>query len=362
MASRATPPALPALPLFTVVATTHFEFGAKLGALATPRVQRWLSDYRPLQHTLLPFVATAPGAAALDSLLNASCAQFPHYCDEIEGLSHGSGAPLQSLQVLSLRHELTTLAGAAPHPECTDVLSAGVIAHNEDVSPELKASAFLVNASISETDTAYLAFHYPGTTAGHAFGFNHRARVAVTMNAIFPLQVDVGGSGCYYLSRAALDATSAADAVRRLSVRSAYGGSLNFGEVASGAVHNLEFAPHRTAPNLSDAVPASGAFHMNNYRRMLDVPAKDDASSDHRLRRARAIAKDHPVSAADLNSFWRVLGDRADPSYPLWRNTTKDDGGATAATATFELGVPALTIHVGGPPSDPATPRVRYVL
>ena len=27
-----------------------------------------------------------------------------------------------------------------------------------------------------------------------------------------------------------------------------------------------------------------------------------------------------------------------------------------------ELGVPALTIHVGGPPSDSATPRVRYVL
>jgi len=24
--------------------------------------------------------------------------------------------------------------------------------------------------------------------------------------------------------------------------------------------------------------------------------------------------------------------------------------------------VPALTIHVGGPPSDPATPHVRYVL
>ena len=103
MATPATPPALPALPLFTVVATTHFEFGAKLGALAAPRVQRWISDYRPLEKTLLPFVATAPGAAALESLLNASCTQFPNYCDEIEGLSHGSGAPLQSLQVLSLR-------------------------------------------------------------------------------------------------------------------------------------------------------------------------------------------------------------------------------------------------------------------
>ena len=41
-----------------------------------------------------------------------------------------------------------TLAGAAPNPVCTDVLSAGVIAHNEDASPELKASAFLVNESI----------------------------------------------------------------------------------------------------------------------------------------------------------------------------------------------------------------------
>ncbi len=60
MATPATPPALPALPLFTVVATTHFEFGAKLGALAAPRVQRWISDYRPLEKTLLPFVATAP--------------------------------------------------------------------------------------------------------------------------------------------------------------------------------------------------------------------------------------------------------------------------------------------------------------
>ena len=66
---------------------------AKLGALAAPRVQRWLTDYRPLQHTLLPYVATAPGAAALESLLNASCTQFPNYCEEVEGLAHGSGAP-----------------------------------------------------------------------------------------------------------------------------------------------------------------------------------------------------------------------------------------------------------------------------
>ena len=83
-------------------------------------------------------------------------------------------------------------------------------------------------------------------------------------------------------------------------MRSAYGGSLNFGEVASGAVHNLEL--RRTAGAEPERGVPVGAFHMNNYRRMLDVPAKDDASLES------------------------------------------------------ELGVPALTIHVGGPPST--SPRL----
>ena len=49
--------------------------------------------------------------------------------------------------------------------------------------------------------------------------------------------------------------------------------SLNFGEVGSGAVHNLEFAPHRSAPNPSPLI-------VHEARR------RQREEADHRRRRA----------------------------------------------------------------------------
>ena len=63
-----------------------------------------------------------------------------------------------------------------------------------------------------------------------------------------------------------------------------------------------------------------------------------------------------PVTAANLTTLWRILGDTADAQYPLYRR-------ATAATATFVLsatGGATLLVHEDGSPLNAATRTVRW--
>ena len=100
-------------------------------------------------------------------------------------------ALLLSLQALSLRHELTALAGAAPHPECTDVLSTGVIAHNEDGDPRVFNLSYFVNATLG--DLSFMAFTYAGalpvvsSSSSQLFVFSYVSPLLFSHSLLFSL-------------------------------------------------------------------------------------------------------------------------------------------------------------------------------
>ena len=347
-------------PLIQASVETHYELGLTIGRAACPRIRSWLKAYTALQAVLLPFVATQRGAEALSALSAASCAVVPAACEELRGLADGAGVAHETLMVMSLRHELSSLAsvGSPPtYPECTDVLAAdGAFAHNEDGHVALRTTAYYVNASVQADGSHHLALHYPASLAGHAFGFNG-AGLALSMNAVFPRAVDTHGAGGYFLTRAALDAPNVDALVAMLrAVPSASGASLNVGSAVECCT-NIEIGPGR-----GRFVVSSGELHMNEYLH-LDVPFVADVSSEHRLARARQIVAATPPRVANLTTLWAVLGDTLDPRYPLYRDAAPPDDSATAATATFQLSGPAapmLMVHEKGNPLDGKTKVVRF--
>lgn len=177
-------------PVVQAHAKTNYDAGVAIGSGACARIRAWLSGYAALHDTLLPFVNTAAGRAAFNSLKNASCGSFPEACDELRGLADGAGVDTSLPMVMSLRHELSALArrgvgaGAA---ECTDVLTDGALAHNEDGDPLLQTTGYYVNQSVSG-GVHHLSFRYPASLAGHAFGFNQYGLV-LSMNAVTPTTV-----------------------------------------------------------------------------------------------------------------------------------------------------------------------------
>jgi len=347
----------PVYPVIQAHVDTHLELGHAIGRAAGDRVRGWLKAYASLHETLLPFIATPDGAKAFASLKAANCDAFPAYCDEMRGLAAELGdVSFDTLMTMCLRHEVNALAKAANTSvelsrECTDILIPGAFSHNEDGDVALKDFAFFVNASVTDDGTAYFAFHYPVSLAGHAFAFNGRG-LAMSMNAISPRAVETSGLAIYFLTRSCLDAHSIDDAIARLAVpNGAYGGNVNLGWTGQKRVVSVEVGPAgatdiRTAENEDEPV-----FHMNEYLRISSVPFWPNPSSQHRLARAEAIvAGGSVVRREDPQSFLRILGDAEDTSYPIFRKST-------AATASFDLlaDPPTLTVRERGNPLDNST-------
>lgn len=308
-------------------------------------------------------VSCKGGQDAFTRLHRASCTAYPDYCDEINGLADGAGVPRQLTMVLSLKHELTFLARGNRSLECTDVLihskDTAVVAHNEDGNALVESTGYFVNATFKgkgrgrTLGTNFVAFQYPASVLGHAFGYNEHG-VVTSMNAVFPSEVNVNGVGCYFLSRSILDSQSTQNAVERARapVR-AYGTSNNVGSAASHDVVNIETSPDAIAVSS----PSPLAFHMNEYLHAKTAQHKDP-SSEHRLHRAEELAQNGGM--ADVQGALKVLSDTNDEQYPLYRTTTPPDDCSTLATAAFDLH--RCTLRVYTAPAATSAPVLEFSL
>jgi hypothetical protein len=369
-------------PIYQAHAKTHFELGLMIGNKASDLIHLWLKTYTALDKYLLPFSKTDKGISAVKTFQNKVCnsTTMKIYCDELRGMSNATGIPFNTFFILSLRHELTQLMknsdpSIQQDPECTDVLTKSTFAHNEDGTSALLDAGYYVNASVKSTNTAYFSFNYPASPSGHAFGVNLLSGMGMSMNAVFPKSVDLDGVPIYFLTRMAMGCKSATEIKNLiLSVRSAYGGSLNIGSAKDGVV-NIEFGPTSSGSSTKNLIvtspPVNGSaiFHMNEYLYLHGVPFDLDPSSEHRLKAAKRINVEHPVSASDSSSLLYVLSDRSDRDYPLWRNTSGLDDSSTAATALFEFmksgmksGRVLLTVFEKGNPMMKSTKKVVFEL
>jgi hypothetical protein len=332
---------------------SHYEVGLAMGRRFAQQVHRFFDGYDFLQERLLPFYRSPAGRDLYQSFLAQHRTHFAGYVAELEGMAQGAARPFEELFLVNLRGELGGLM-ALRRPKskgCADCLvltpQAALIGHNEDGSPAARDNLFLARLQVDANPT-FTVLCYPGFLPGNALGFN-AAGMVHTVDAVSPRRVRVGLAR-HFIARSLLDARSATDAIRRVTVPGrAAGFTYNVGSLSERRVFSVEVSPERQHVH-----EVRGHYvHTNHYLHLAGVAQGISASSRARLARARALCQaTPPASAAHVLA---LLGDQANRDYPIYRRATPPDQSATLCSALFDLDARRLHIYTRGPGQEPET-------
>ncbi len=326
-----------------------YGIGLGLGSAVAPFVHSRLvrlPEWRTLQRW-----RGSERVAAMEALVRE---RFPGYVRELEGLADGAGLEFGETFVWNCRRDLAAHAREG----CTTVVVPGerthLIAHNEDGHPEFRGHCLLATIR-QERAQAVVAFVYPASLPGNAFGANE-AGLVQTVNNVRTADVRAGIPR-QFLARAVLDAAGTDDAI----------GLLEGCQRASGYHHVLAQAGDPRV--LTVEAPASGVAvsavrgpfgHTNHLlsERLAHVPQTVTASSAARQARVQALCTALP-GTPDAEAVRAVLADR-DGALPIYRTDPDDpDEENTLATAIFRVGPDEVEWAVFDRADGPAVFRAR---
>lgn len=364
------------LPVVSPPPGSHYDVFKEVGRQMRDRMHRWVSQYDPLETVLRPYARSHEGAEVVAAYAATNAAAFPNTWKELQGLADGSGLDFETVFLMELRVELLRLARASlvvpnvnlaaaasweASQECSDIKVKGPgrhgwHVHNEDASPALQDSAYIVNATFidaaGEISSGYLGFHYPLTTIGHSMGFNIHG-IEVTENSVTPVELPRPGDiSAFFLNRHVMDATDFADAVARASLNDvnghySSGASLNIGSLHEGILGNVELSPGHDGEKVHVDVRYSQRgipqFHFNMYLHTAGLEQVPQTSSIHRLARAKQLETDFRANGALEGQAFvsAVVSDHDDVAFPVYRTNAKVE---TAASALFDLGLGTMAV------------------
>jgi len=356
---------------------TYFEVGEIVGYEAKDLIRTRLNRTLPLWQWLLK----TPAAQSLnESMFKATNTLFPELVVEMTGIAQGSGLSVAEVFFLNTIAELESLQGSYMG-HCTDVFSAGtnlstsVWGHNEDSGPHDCNLTYIVNATIYNTPKRvvvtekFVAYTYPGSVAGRAFGWNHHGLI-ITTNALFANNINTDNPRAIpraFHNRALYRAKDAVDALTLVTgIPSVTAFSLNLGSWIppkdnnplweSAPYHNAEIDPAGTfsylrvffrptmIPKPAPPVTASlhHLYHANNFQ-VLRGNATIDPSSTARIDRLNQFPV--PNTYAEVRN---MLGDTKNSSYPVWQHG-RAAGFYTMATALFRFDEGKVLIYANNP-------------
>lgn len=330
------------------VTGTHFEVGQAIGRRFAPQIQRLLATYEFFQQQLLPYHRTAEGQVRYQQFLEINRSRYPDYLAELEGLAHGAGCAFEDLFLINLRGEYRDYFYQYAHG-CSDcaVVTAEValIGHNEDGDPAFRDNMYLVHVKIKDKP-AFTALSYPGFLCGNAFGFN-RTGICFSVDNVRPL-AGKPGLGRHFVARSLFEATSLADAIRRVTVpNQASGFHYTIGSLAERRVVGVEVAPG--AHTLREIQGCY--FHANHYQD-LEVTQHIEPSSQARVERSEVILSEH--APADAAGILAVLGDQANQDYPIYGTPGTLYPLVTLYTVLFDLDRRCMRLYPAHPTRAPA--------
>ena len=329
------------------VGGSHREVGLAIGRRFAGQIHHVFDNYVFLQEQLLPFYHSPTGQDLYQTFLAQHKAHFAGYVAELEGMAQGAERPFEEIFLVNLRGEWGGLMALQRREDkgCTDCLvstpDAALIGHNEDGTPAAVGNVFVVRAQVGASP-AFMALCYPGFLPGNAFGFN-AAGIMHSADAVSPRQVRVGLAR-HFFARSLLDAPSLDDAIARVAISGTAAGFVyNIGSLSERRVVSVEVSPERHHVH-----EVQGCYaHTNHYIHLAGVDQEIGASSQARLARAQALCQAAPTTSA--SHVLALLGDQADPDYPIYRRAIPPDGAATLCSALFDLDARQLRIYTGRP-------------
>lgn len=328
------------------VSGSHHEVGLAIGSHFAESIHRFFDSYDRLQQYFLPFYHTSTGKSCYKSYFELHHQRFPGYMRELEGIAEGAQRPFEEVFLVNLRGELSGLISPAPgagnHADqgCTDclVLSAdsALIGHNEDGSPAAARRMYVVNVNLDD-GSAFSALSYPGFLPGNAFGFNS-AGILHTVDHVAPQPIKMGASR-HFLARSLLDAGTLEEAIRNITPADrASGFNYNIGSLSDRKILSVEVSPERHHIH-----EVRGCYaHTNHYIQLRGQKQHLTPSSQKRLARSQVLER--TASEADAGYVLSVLGNQTDRDYPIYRDATLPDDGATLCSALYDLDKRTLKI------------------
>ncbi|SAI74753.1 acyl-coenzyme A:6-aminopenicillanic-acid-acyltransferase [Bordetella ansorpii] len=311
--------------------------GVELGRLGRARFGSLL-DQSPLWAALRPW----RGHAYLDELAGHAQRALPAVWEEFEGMAEGLRVPFPDLLLWQSRGDLLHPAADG----CTSIAWRGRdgacwMGHNEDGDPYLYRRCALVDVRPDDAP-GYVAFAYPGSLPGHAFGAN-RAGLAQTINNV-RMKTRRPGVPRIFLARAVLDCATLDEALALLNAHPRAGGFHHLlGSAADGRLVSVECVPGAC----SMAPIERGAGHANHllHPGTSTIPQVITDSSRARQQRVENLMDQWDADSGPDNVVGALLDNAGD--LPILRMDKHDpDAENTMATALFELRDGGVTLRV----------------
>ena len=324
---------------------SHYDIGLSIGKRFSDGINHAMINNRTLQEIYLPFCKSPEGQDLFEQLLSIHKHAYPEYMLEIEGIAEGAGRPFEEIFLINLRGEFRSYTNTPPDQGCSTISlltdQVAAFGHNEDGSEYFRENAYVVEASVTGKPS-FTAFSYPGFLCGNAFGVNSEG-ICFCNNDVRPQKVQAG-IGRHFMARSLFEATSIDDAIERVTPQTrAAGFNYTVGSVKERRIVNVAVSPTNHSIIEIDGVD----YRANHYTDLDDIAQVIGTSSQVRVDRAqRLLNRLNPSSNTDL---LKILSDRDDLEYPIFRNGKPPDDIATLCTSLYDLDNRECIIYTGHP-------------
>lgn len=299
---------------------TPFEIGAAMGAQGRDAV------HQHLIHS--PFWAQMTAdlhAETVTRLKRNTQSRFPEFYEELRGLAAGLQLDFDDVFAWNCRGDIL----ASTPDGCTSLQSPGdtiQISHNEDGLPFFRGHCFILEAK-PETSTGLHAFCYPGSIAGHAFGWNEAGLVQAVNN--LRLQQVVPEIPRMVLGRAVLASNSLQGAISVLSEDPCSGGfHMSLAQAGQAELVSVEYG----GGDVSVVEITNSNGHANHA---LHMPAENQIITQSSADRQSTLER---LLQAGKKGHLDILRDTSGPGLPIRRDAEDDpDEENTLATGLFSV-------------------------
>lgn len=269
-------------------------------------------------------------------MLQNTQTRFPAIYKELRGLAKGLALPLSDVAAWNCRGDLL----ASVPDGCTTVQNPGPeirISHNEDGLPFFRGHCYVLDAQPTQS-AGFRGFCYPGSLAGHTFGWNDAGLVhAVNNLRLTKVEPTVPRM---VLGRAVLGSASLNDAVHVLSHDPTCGGfHMSLAQAGQSQLFSVEYG-RGTASVVEITtrnIHANHALHLDQQGQLITQSSKDRQATGQRL------VEDPETSDLD------ILRDISGPGLPIRRDDPRDpDDENTLATVTFAISTTGIDWAIYG--------------
>ncbi|MDG1457210.1 MAG: C45 family autoproteolytic acyltransferase/hydrolase [Pseudoprimorskyibacter sp.] len=317
------------------VSGTPFDIGNAIGAQGRAAVHRHL-----VQSEIWAKITAPNNAEVIARLMRYTESRFPEIHEELLGLAQGLQLPFDDVFAWNCRGDILASVPdgcTTIQTPCQALAETIQISHNEDGLPFFRGHCFILDAK-PKSSMAFRAFCYPGSLAGHTFGWND-AGLTQAVNNLRLRHVEAQ-TPRMVLGRAVLSSETLQDAVNVLSHNPKCGGfHMTLAQTGNPELLSVEYG----GGEVSVTQITSRSGHANHALHLASQGQITTQSSANRQATVERLVTRGDVTDLD------ILRDTSGPGLPIRRDAPDDpDQENTLATCLFTVSKTGVEWRVYG--------------